>query len=273
MLRDAFPRVPRIAITLGSGLGELVEAVEEPISVPFGDVEPLPSAGVAGHGGRFVFGVLSGVDVVLQAGRVHGYEGYAPDVVAAPVRLLATLGVETLIFTNAAGGIRGDLRPGDLFLIEDQIHGALISPLAGPVRSGESRFPDMSTPFDPGLRRALKDAALSEGVELSEGTYASLHGPSYETAAEVRMLARLGADVVGMSTTAEVIVAQALGLRVAGLSLVTNRATGLSAEPLSHADVLRIGRAATERAERLLRAAVAQLGVTSTLLGQSTGAK
>jgi purine-nucleoside phosphorylase len=131
----------------------------------------------------------------------------------------------------------------------------------------------MSAPFDPGLRRALKDAALSEGVELSEGTYASLHGPSYETAAEVRMLARLGADVVGMSTTAEVIVARALGVRVAGLSLVTNRATGLSAEPLSHADVLRIGRAASERAERLLRATVAQLGATSTLRGQSTGAK
>jgi len=272
VLRDAFPRVPRIAITLGSGLGELVDTVENPISVPFGDVGPLPSAGVAGHGGRFVFGVLSGVDVVLQAGRVHGYEGYAPDVVAAPVRLLATLGVETLILTNAAGGIRADLNPGDLFLIEDQIHGSLISLLVGPVHSGELRFPDMSAPFDAGLRQALKSAALSVDVELSEGTYASVHGPSYETAAEVRMLARLGADVVGMSTTSEVIVARALGLRVAGLSLVTNRATGLSAEALSHADVLRIGRAATERAGRVLRAAVAQFGAGSTS-GQSTGAK
>jgi purine-nucleoside phosphorylase len=265
--------VPRIAITLGSGLGDLVDAVEEPVSVPFADVRPIPAAGVAGHGGRFVFGVLEGVDVVLQAGRVHHYEGYDPEVVSAPVRILAVLGVEAMIFTNASGGIRADLRPGDLLLIEDQINASFTSPLAGPMRPGEPRFPDMSGPFDAGLREAFKRAAISEGLELPEGTYASVHGPSYETRAEVRMLARLGADVVGMSTTSEVIVARSLGLRVAAVSLVTNRATGLSTESLSHADVLRTGRAAAERAERLIRAAVARFDVEQTPRGQSTGAK
>ena len=258
-LRSALPSVPPVAITLGSGMGGLVDALEDVVSVPFADLPPLPPAGVVGHGGRFVFGRLDGHPVLIQAGRVHAYEGHPPHVLVAPVRILAELGVTSLILTNAAGGIRPGLQPGDLVLLEDQINLSFRAPLVGPVRPGEERFPDMSAPFDPALRGTLREAAVDEGIELAEGVYASVHGPSFETRAEVRMLGRLGADVVGMSTTAEVVVARARGLRVAGLSLVTNRATGLSLEALNHEEVLEVGRLAAGRTQRLLTAALRRI--------------
>lgn len=270
-LRDAFPSIPEIAITLGSGHGGFVEVLTDPVSVPFEELPPLPGTGVIGHGGRFVYGHLGGIAVVVQAGRVHAYEGHPRDVAVAPVRILARLGVRTLVLTNAAGGIRPGLEPGDLVLLDDQIDFSFRAPLTGPVRDGETRFPDMSAPFDPALSRALLDAAEAEGIELGRGTYASVHGPSFETRAEVRMLARLGADVVGMSTVAEVIVARASGMRVAGLSLVTNRATGLSARALDHEEVLEVGREAAARTARLLVAAVGRIAAADA--GQSIDAK
>jgi purine-nucleoside phosphorylase len=271
-LRAAFPSIPPLAITLGSGLGALVDALDDPVAVPFSEVSPLPSTGVVGHDGCFVFGRLDGIEVVVQSGRIHAYEGYPTGIVVAPIRILADLGVEAVILTNAAGGIRPGLEPGDLLLVEDHINLSFRAPLTGSVLEGEERFPDMSAPFDPELRMAMRQAALDEGIDLTEGTYAGVHGPSFETRAEVRMLGHLGADVVGMSTVAEVIVARARGLRVAGLSLVTNRATGLATQPLGHQEVLEVGREAAGRTVRLLTSAVRRI-VSQPREGQPGGAK
>jgi purine-nucleoside phosphorylase len=254
-LADVASEPPRLALTLGSGLAGLVDAVADPVRVPFDALPGLPSAGAPGHGGgAFVLGRLEGVRVIVQAGRIHLYDGLGADAVAAPVRILAALGVDTLVLTNAAGGIRTGLEPGDLLLIADHLDLSFRPPLRGPLRPHEDRFPDMSAPWDAELRSVFRACADEEGVGVEEGTYACVAGPQYETRSEVRMLARLGADVVGMSTVPEVEVARALGLRVAGISLVTNRATGMATHPLSHEEVLDVGRRAGARLERLLRA-------------------
>jgi purine-nucleoside phosphorylase len=204
---------PETSVVLGSGLGNVAAAVEDPVVVPFTDVPGFPAAGVAGHAGEYVYGTMGSRPVLVQAGRFHHYEGHAMDVVAAPVRVAAALGVRVLVLTNAAGGVDPELEPGDVVLLEDHLNLMFRSPLIGPTRAGEERFPDMSEPYDAALRRAALAAAERLGVPLRTGVYAALTGPSYETAAEVRMLGRLGADVVGMSTVPEVIVARALGLR------------------------------------------------------------
>ena len=259
-LEGAFPGPARALLVLGSGLGPLAGAVEGAIEVPFGEVPGLPATGVAGHAGRFVRGRLEGVEVLVQSGRHHAYEGRGPDVVAAPVRVAAALGVEILVVTNAAGGIRRDLVPGSLVVLDDQLNLTFGSPLIGPVRAGEPRFPDMSTPFDPGLQTMAEDAALEEGIRLVRGTYAGVKGPSFETPAEIRMIQRLGGDVVGMSTVPEVLVARALGLRVLGLSLVTNRAAGLGGGPLSHGEVMETAAEAGRRMEAVIRGVLRRLG-------------
>lgn len=259
-LRDALPSVPPVAVIVGSGLGALEDALVDPLAVSFEAVPGMAAAGVAGHGGRFVHGRLGSTEVLVQAGRLHVYEGHPVERVVAPVRILAALGVGAVIMTNAAGGIRSDLEPGDVVLVDDVMNLMFRSPLAGPVSGTEARFPDMSRPFDPALLDVIRLAALDAGMRVEEGTYAAVTGPAFETAAEIRMLARLGADVVGMSTVPEVVTAAASGLSCAVLSLVTNRATGLSAEPLSHDEVLDAGRRAGERVASLLRGVVARLG-------------
>jgi purine-nucleoside phosphorylase len=191
------------------------------------------------------------------------YEGHSPDVVAAPVRVMAELGVKTLVVTNAAGGLRAKLEPGDLVLLEDHINLTGRSPLVGPVREGEERFPDMSAPYDPELRLLAVEAAADLGIGLRSGVYAGVLGPSYETAAEVRMLAALGADVVGMSTVTEVIAARASGLRCLAFSVVTNKATGLGGGALSHAEVMAVGREAGRRLAKILRAIVPRMTAQS----------
>ena len=258
-LRSAFPSVPATAVVVGSGRGTLEEALADPVRVPFADVPGLPGPGVAGHGGRFVHGRLGGTDVLLQSGRFHLYEGHPADVVVAPVRILAELGVASVIMTNASGAIHPLLEPGDVVLVDDVINLTFRSPLAGPVREGEARFPDMSRPLDPELADVIRESAAALGQRLTAGTYVAVTGPQYETAAEIRMLARLGADVVGMSTVPEVVVAATRGLRVAVLSLVTNKATGLAPHPLSHEEVLETGAAAAERVAALVRAVVERL--------------
>jgi len=278
-MRELLPRIPRIAVVLGSGLGGFARALDDPVSIPFADLPPLPPAAVEGHGGRFVAGSLRGVDVLVQAGRVHAYEGVAEEVVAAPVRMMAALGVEAVVMTNAAGGIHPLFEPGDVVLLDDQINFSFRSVLRGPTVHGESRFPDMGAPFDDALREAIRDAALGLGMRLREGTYAGVLGPAYETPAEIRMLRRLGADLVGMSTVHEVAVARAAGLRVAVLSLVTNRAAGLGAGALSHTEVLEVGRRASADVVRLLTEVVCATGVGPAAPPQreasdaSTGAK
>jgi len=232
---------PRVAIVLGSGLGFLADEVERAARIPYRDIPGFPEPGVAGHKGELVAGTLDGVAVVVQSGRFHLYEGHPPDVAALPARMFQALGVATLILTNAAGGIRPTFRPGTLMLIADHINLMWKNPLIGPAAPGEERFPDMSDPYDGGLRKIARAVAREARIPLEEGVYAGLLGPSYETPAEVRMLQRIGADAVGMSTVPEAIAARARGMRCLGFSTITNLAAGLSARPLSHAEVLEVG--------------------------------
>ena len=244
---------PRVAIVLGSGLGELAEAVESPVRLPYGEIPGFPAPSVEGHAGELVAGELEGVPVILQSGRLHLYEGYEPAVAALPVRVFAELGSEIFIVTNAAGGIRSDLRPPTLMLIADQVNLMWRNPLVGPVERGEERFPDMAQPYDAELRALARDVARQRGVRLEEGVYAGVLGPSYETPAEIRMLERVGVDAVGMSTVPEVLAARSRGLRVLGLSSITNLAAGLAANPLSHEEVLAAGRRLSSQLESLMR--------------------
>lgn len=226
------------ALILGSGLGGLADRIEDPISIPYRAIPGFPPANVPGHAGRFVAGTLGARRVIVAAGRYHLYEGHTLDTVAMPTRVLHACGVRTLFVSNAAGGINRMMRAGDLMIIEDHINLMSRTPLAGPSRADETRFPDMSAPYDPALIRALRDSALECGIPVTSGVYAALIGPGYETPAEVRMLETLGADAVGMSTVPEVLTARALGMRVAGVSCITNVAAGMSNTPLSHAEVL-----------------------------------
>jgi purine-nucleoside phosphorylase len=245
-----------IALVLGSGLGALADGLEDPVTIPFRAIPGFPQASVSGHAGRLVAGTLGTTRVIVAAGRYHVYEGHSLDIVALPTRVLHAVGVRTLFVSNAAGGISRAMRPGDLMIIEDHINLMSRTPLAGQPHAGETRFPDMSAPYDRALIAALRESALDVGVPVMGGVYAALPGPSYETPAEVRMLARLGADAVGMSTVPEVLVARALGVRVAGVSCITNLAAGISNAPLSHAEVLETTSRAAERFERLVTAFV-----------------
>jgi purine-nucleoside phosphorylase len=258
-LRSKLPFVPRVAVVLGSGLGPLAEALEDPTSIAFADLPGFPPATVPGHAGSFVAGLLDGVEVLFQRGRYHMYEGHSPDVVAAPVRVAASLGVESLVLTNAAGGVRPSLEPGELVLLDDHVNLMARSPLVGLVQDGEERFPDMTAPYDPALQELALAAAGELGMDLERGVYAGVLGPSYETAAEVRMLERLGVDVVGMSTVPEVLVARARGVRCLAISVVTNKATGLGGGELSHEEVVAVGREASGRLARLLKLVVRRI--------------
>jgi purine-nucleoside phosphorylase len=261
-LRGRLPWTPEILAVLGSGLGALADAVEEPISIPFQDLPGLPPAGVGGHQGRFVAGVLEGRRVLVQAGRFHFYEGHPAGVVLAPVRAAALLGVSTLLVTNAAGGVNPDFGLGTLMLIRDHLNLMGRNPLVGPGIPGEPRFPDMSVAYDADLRALARRTAKELGIPLEEGVYAAVSGPSYETPAEVRMIGLLGGDAVGMSTVPEVIVARARGMRVLGISLITNPGAGISSRPLSHQEVLEAGQEAAPRFQRLIRGILAALDPT-----------
>jgi purine-nucleoside phosphorylase len=251
-IRDRDPRRPAVALILGSGLGGLADQVVDATAIPFGEIPGFPRAAVVGHAGRLLIGTLEGLTCVVLQGRFHLYEGHDAATVALPTRVMIGLGARSLIVTNAAGGINRGLRAGDLVLIDDHINLMGRNPLSGPVADGETRFPDMSRAYDAALQRIAAEVALDEQVGLSRGVYAAVLGPSYETPAEVRMLERLGADVVGMSTVPEVIVARARDVPVLGISLVTNAAAGLTPEPLSHAEVVAAGHEAQHRFTRLI---------------------
>ena len=240
------------ALILGSGLGGLAERITDPISIPFRAIPGFPPSSVPGHAGRFVAGMLGARRVIVASGRYHLYEGHSLDTVALPTRVLHACGVRTLFVSNAAGGITRTMRAGELMIIEDHINLMSRTPLVGPTRPGETRFPDMSAPYDPVLIRVLRDSALECGIPIASGVYAALIGPAYETPAEIRMLETLGADAVGMSTVPEVLTARALGMRVAGVSCITNVASGMSNTPLSHAEVLETAARAAESFERLV---------------------
>ena len=229
---------PRVAIVLGSGLGFLADEVVNPIRIPYDRIPGFPEPGVAGHKGELVAGTLEGVPVIVQAGRFHLYEGHPAEVAALPTRVFAERGVQILIVTNAAGGVRRTFPGGTLMLIADHINLMWRNPLIGQPQQGEERFPIMHEPYDRELRKLARAVAREAGIRLEEGVYAGLLGPSYETPSEVRMLEKLGADAVGMSTVPEVLVARSRGLRCLGFSSITNPGAGITAQPLSHEEVL-----------------------------------
>ncbi|HXI64312.1 MAG TPA: purine-nucleoside phosphorylase [Gemmatimonadales bacterium] len=250
---------PQVAIVLGSGLAGVADAVRDPVRIPYKEIPGFPEPGAPGHKGELVGGTLEGVPVLVQSGRFHLYEGHAPALSALPTRAFASLGVKTLVVTNAAGGIRRSFRPPTLMLIADHINLMFRNPLVGPVEDGEERFPDMSDPYDPALRTLARQVAKDERIPLEEGVYAALLGPSFESPAEIRMLERVGADAVGMSTVPEVIAARARGLRCVGFSSITNVAAGLSAQKLSHVEVLEAGKQVAGQLERLIRGVLKRL--------------
>lgn len=250
---------PEIGIVLGSGLGGLASDIEDAIRIPFAEVPGFPSATVAGHAGALVYGRLSGRTVIAMAGRFHMYEGHPAQLAAFPVRVMHELGARIYFASNAAGGIRRDLATGDLMIIEDHLNLTSVNPLTGHVEEGDERFPDMSAPYDAELRALLKASGERVGVKTKEGVYACLSGPSFETRAEIRMLERLGADAVGMSTVPEVIVARAMGMRAAGMSCISNAASGVTDAPVLHADVLEVTARAAQSFQALVRDFVGSL--------------
>jgi len=232
---------PVAAIVLGSGLGTLADKVTDATRVPYGEIPGFHAPSVVGHKGELIRGMLGGREVLMLAGRFHMYEGHSAQVAALPIRVVHALGARTLFVSNAAGGVRRTFKPGDLMIIADHLNLMFRNPLIGPAQKGEVRFPDMSAPWTPRLQSLLEDSAREVGVTLQRGVYAGLLGPTYETPAEVRMLERMGADAVGMSTVPEVIVAAALGMQVAGISCITNHAAGITAAPLDHSEVVEVG--------------------------------
>lgn len=249
---------PELVLILGSGLGALADEVENPTVISTEDIPGYPRSTVPGHAGRLVFGEMEGRRVLFVQGRIHMYEGHASETLGIPVRLAHMLGAQRLLVTNAAGGINPDWDPGTLMLISDHINYAAASPLAGHVRDGEVRFPDMTFAYDPQWRKMARTLAAGLSIDLKEGVYLWTRGPSYETPAEIRFFRLVGADAVGMSTVPEVIQAAALGMPVLGISAITNLAAGLSDEKLDHEDVLAVGQQVRDRFAVLIRAIIAE---------------
>ena len=252
-------RRPQVAVVLGSGLGGLADRIGDAVRMPYRYIPGFPDTTVIGHGGELVVGKLAGKEILAQSGRFHLYEGHQASVTAFPVRVFATLGIQTLILTNAAGGIRRSLTSGALMLINDHINLTFRNPLIGPVLPGEERFPDMSEPYERSLRALAHEAAQERHLALQDGVYVQLLGPSYETPAEIRMLERLGADAVGMSTVLEVITARARGLRCLGVSVVSNAAAGILPQKLDHLEVMEAARRVGGQLAGLVEGIIAKL--------------
>ena len=247
---------PSIHLVLGSGLAGLAERVEDAVHIHFSRLPGFPRTSVDGHAGCFLAGRIAGTPVLVQSGRFHPYEGLGADVVAAPVRVGRELGAETLIVTNASGGIRPDLVPGSLMLVDDHIDFSFRAPLAGPVLPGEERLPDMSRPYDPELMAQAEAVALEAGIRLTRGVYGWVPGPNFETPAEVLALRAAGADAVGMSTVPEVLAARAGGQRVLAISVAANRAAGLGLDAVDHEQVVAAAAAAGEELGRVVEGVV-----------------
>ena len=257
---------PGLGIILGSGLGGFASQVQDAVVIPYSEIPHFPQSTVVGHSGKLVLGLIAGVPVAVMQGRVHAYEGYSMDQVTFPARILGLLGCSRLIVTNAAGGIRADIAPGSLMLISDHINLTGQNAALGPneerfacIPGAGQRFFDMTTAYSPRLRKLAKAEAARQQTALVEGVYIAVLGPSYETPAEIRAFRTLGADMVGMSTVHEVIVARHMGLEVLGLSLVTNLAAGVSGEVIHHEEVMDIGRRVEAQFTSLLVALIPQV--------------
>jgi purine-nucleoside phosphorylase len=265
-IRTLTTLIPRVGIILGSGLGAFATQVESPTVIFYGDIPHFPQSTVEGHSGNLILGQIAGVPVAVMQGRVHAYEGYTMSEVTFPARVLGLLGCQTLIVTNAAGGIDPSYQPGTLVAISDHINLTGTNAALGPNEPRFARKPgaglrffDMSNAYSPALLKLAHQAAAAQGYTLPEGVYLAVLGPSFETPAEIRAFRTLGATLVGMSTVHEVIVARHMGLDVLGLSLVTNSAAGVSAEIINHEEVMEIGRKAEARFTALLTAIIPNL--------------
>jgi len=249
---------PEIALVLGSGLGFFAdEAIDIVGQLPYADIEGFPVSTVPGHAGRFVYGLLKGRRVLCMQGRFHFYEGYSMQQLTLPIRLMAQMGIRSLILTNAAGGIHREFQPGDFMLLTDHINFLGTNPLIGPDTSIHGqRFPDMSAVYDPDFRERMLTWAKEEVFKLHQGVYLATTGPSFETPAEIRAFASLGADAVGMSTVPEAITARQEGMQVLGISCITNAAAGITKNPLSHEEVSETADRVRPQFAQIIKAAV-----------------
>ena len=253
---------PQAAIVLGSGLGRVAEQLERPEIIPYEEIPYWPRSTAPGHDGKLLLGYLRGVPVAVMQGRVHYYEGYTMAEVTFPVRVLGQLGVKALVATNASGAVNTDIAPGSIVAIEDHINFMGTNPLIGVNNDNwGTRFPDMTEAYDKEFLRVLERAAAKEGLALRRGVYIAFSGPSFETPAEVRMARALGADIVGMSTVPEVIAANHMGIRVLGLSCAANYGAGITAEKLTHQEVLETMSQAGESVARLIEAFIGEVGL------------
>lgn len=253
--RTAF--VPKVAVVLGSGLGDYAEDIRVEYELPYSEIEGFPVSTVPGHAGKFIFGYIDQVPVACMKGRVHYYEGYPVSDVVLPVRLLKLMGAEILFLTNAAGGVNTSFHAGDLMLIRDHISAFAPNPLIGPnIDELGPRFPDMSKVYDRELQKLIVGRAKENHIYLQEGVYAQMTGPSYESPAEIRMLRMLGCDAVGMSTVVEAIAANHMGMKICGVSCISNLAAGMSEHPLSHREVQEAADMAAPAFKRLVTEAV-----------------
>jgi purine-nucleoside phosphorylase len=259
-LKQRLPETPDAAVVLGSGLGDFADGLAEPVVTPYGEIPHWPASAVVGHAGKLVAGRLGRRHVLALSGRVHFYEGHALPIVTFATRVLGRLGVKVLILTNAAGGINLDFKPGTLMVIDDHLNLMGSNPLIGPneERFGP-RFPDMTQVYSARLRALADEAARVRGIPVAHGVYAALHGPSYETPAEIRFLRAIGADAVGMSTAPEAIVARHMGLEVLGISCITNPAAGVLPTPLVHDEVMEVARRVRAEFSALLEAIIERL--------------
>lgn len=259
-IRDVTVREPRIVVVLGSGLGAFADELEDPISIPYSEIPGWPVSTAVGHAGKLVFGKLGRLDIAVMAGRAHLYEGYTPAQVTMGVRVLHRLGARSIVLTNAAGGINLSYRQGALVLISDHINLQGANPLIGNNDDSEGqRFPDMTEAYSAAYRAKAHQVAQQLKIHLDEGVYVALTGPSYETPAEIRYLRAIGADLVGMSTVPEVIVANHLRMQVLGISCVTNMAAGVSAQKLDHKEVMETGYRVRDTLIRFLKALLPKL--------------
>lgn len=252
--------IPEVLVILGSGLGNLVEDIENKIEIKYSDIKGFPVSTVEGHAGQFVFGKLGGKSVIMMQGRFHFYEGYDMSKVTFPIRVMASLGVKKLIVTNAAGGVNTSFKPGDLMIIKDQINMSGTNPLIGKnLDEFGPRFPDMTTAYPAEYVELAKKVSKDLAIDLVEGVYVMMTGPTYETPAEVKMLRSFGADATGMSTVPEVIVANHSGMKTLGISCITNMASGVLNQPLSHEEVIETSNMVHEKFKSLIKGLVKEI--------------
>lgn len=253
---------PKLGIVLGSGLGPLVDDMKNSIEIDYKDITNFPVSTVEGHAGKLVYGELAGKKVLAMKGRFHHYEGYEVNDVVFAIRVFKLLGIENILVTNAAGGINKEFRPGDIMIIKDHISLFAPSPLRGKnINEFGPRFFDMSKAYDRDLIKIAKDSAIAQGIEVKEGVYVFAQGPMYETPAEIKLFATLGADAVGMSTVPEVITARHMGIKVLGISLITNMAAGILDQPLNHEEVMATAKVAEKNFTLLVNRIIGSLSL------------